>query len=225
MLNRPNPSYQITILYEDEEIAVASMPEQIFMASGSEWEPRMAGTLRSFLESQLGGLSRTATTGALASVNFDIVVQSLTYQVWRSSAPIEFNLTLLFDAYKDSIAEVVKPMKTLKEYSLPFAWAENRDLLMPPGPSVVDPNRARISLRIGRFIYIHSVILVNVNNTFDTRLDKNSQPISGQSEVTIRTISTPSRQDVSTFFVSTLGRENKVYGTTQSIIPGLQRGS
>lgn len=219
MLHR-NPDYRVILLNTDANLRVeANIPEAFFLSVSSEWAPRMGSSLRSFLQNSVGGGAGSAAQGALWLTNFDIVVQSLTFQSWESSAPIEFNLTLLFDAYSDGYVDVVKPMSELQSIALPYASQESEDILLPPGPSPIEPDRSRISLRIGRLIYIHSVVLKNVNNTFDTRMDANGQPISGQSEITVATINTPSRQDVSTFYVRTAGA-NTAYGVREGIGPG-----
>lgn len=206
-----NPDYLLSLYCDDPFLQIiANIPENLMMATGSEWEPRMAGSLRSFI-SNTGGILGQGASAALWASNLDLVVQSLTYQVWQSSAPIEMNLTLLFDANTDPYLDVVKPMSDLQAFALPYSIEENSDILLSPGPSVVEPNRSRLSVRLGRFIYINSVVLINVSNTFDTRFH-NGQPISGQSEVTFRTINTPSRQEVTSFHVANAGY-NTNYGT------------
>lgn len=218
----PNQDYQTLILNQTEGVAVvANTPEQIFLATGSVWEPRMNGSVRNFLLGNSSGVANLGIQGATNALNLDLVFQSLTFQAWQSSGPIEFNMTLMFDAFQDAYTDVVQPMTKLQAMSLPFATEANSDILLPPGPSPLYPNRSRVSMRIGRFLYIHSVILKFVNNTFDTRYDKFGQPTSGQSELTISTINTPSRQDLTTFFVmNNGGASNTSYGTRQGLGTG-----
>lgn len=218
----PNFDYLTLILNQTENIAVvANTPEQIFLATGSVWEPRMSGSVRNFFTNNTSGVANLGIQGVTNALNLDLVFQSLTFQAWQSSGPIEFSLTLQFDAFTDAYTDVVEPMSKLQAMSLPFATEANQDILLPPGPSPLFPNRSRVSMRIGRFIYIHSVIVKTVNNTFDTRYDKYGQPTSGQSELTISTINTPSRQDLTSFFVMNNGGvENTAYGTRQGLGTG-----
>lgn len=205
-----SPDYRVQIRTEfnnQQIILNALMPENIAIGAGSAWEARMPASLRQFLGAGvLGNLSQAS--------NLDLVSQTLTYQSWQSSAPIEFNLTFLFDAQTDAFTDVVSPMLTLQMLSLPYRL-EGQEFMLPPGPSIFDPDRGRISIRIGRFMYIHSVIIVQVNNVFDTRLDRFGQPISGQCEITIRTINTPTREDLRSFFLAgDLSAMNTSYGST-----------
>lgn len=219
-----NFDYLTTIFNKDDQIrVVANTPEQIHIATGSVWEPRMAGSLRNTLLGNGGGLGNFAANMAFFETNLDIVVQSLTFQAWQSSSPIEFNMTLLFDAENDAFNDVVLPMSKLQEMTLPYNLAANPDIMMPPGPAPLFPDRSRVSIRIGRFLYIHSIVLKSVNNTFDTRYDANGQPISGQSEITFATINTPSRADVTSFYILRNHGINGSYGTrmgSSSLTPG-----
>lgn len=218
----PNPDYRTLITNSTEGVQIeCNTPEQVFVATGSVWEPRMSGSLRTFLESRFGdGIGRTAFQAATNATNFDMIFQSLTFQAWQSSGPIEFNMTFLFDAENDAYTDVVMPMSRLQAMTLPYTTAANGEIMMPPGPSPIDPDRSRVSIRIGRLLYIHSIILKSVQNTFDTRYDSLGQPISGQSEVTFATINTPSRQDLTTFYVMNQGGMNTAYGTRRGLGAG-----
>jgi hypothetical protein len=181
----------------------------------SEWEARMPSSLTQVAERFLGGAAGTAVSSAAWAFNYNVIQQGMSFQAWLSSTPVEFNLTILFDAENDAFEEVVRPMTQLSALVLPYRSAPDEALLQAPGPSPIYPNRARISVRLGRFVYLNSVILVAVNNTFDTRMNALGQPISGQCDVTIRTINTPARDDVQSFFTANSG-ENRTYGTRKS---------
>jgi hypothetical protein len=71
--------------------------------------------------------------------------------------------------------------------------------LWAPGPSVFDPKKGKISIRIGRMMYFDSVVLTSVNNTFDTKISKDGYPISGQSDLSFRTVVLTSREDIDEF--------------------------
>ena len=212
-----NVDYRIELLSRDDGIRVqANIPETVMIGTGSQWEPRMPSSFRSVANKFIpGNAAKNLTSGLMWANNSDLIFQTLSFQSWQSSQPVEFNLTLLFDAEKDAGKEVVVPMSNLQELSLPFRQAG--EILFPPGPSPIEPDRRRISIRMGRFIYIHSVIVTTVSNTFDTRYDKNGQPISGQSEITVSTINTPSREDVSTFYIAN-GGFNTEFGTRQGTL-------
>lgn len=73
-------------------------------------------------------------------------------------------------------------------------------LLFPPGPSALNPERGRISLTMGSLMHIDSIIIPQVNVTLSTRLDIRGLPISGQADVVIRTTQVPSREDIAGYF-------------------------
>ncbi|SRR6266481_891034 len=221
-----NPNYLLAITQQDTGISIrANLPENFVISTGSQWESRMANlsSVKNLIENNAPGATKLLASGALFATNFDPIIQSLTFQSWQSSAPIEFNMSIQFDAQTDPKEDIIKPMAMLQAMSLPYITGDgSAGILLPPGPSPAFPNRARISVRLGRMMYIHSVVLKSVTNSVDTRFDKNGQPISGQSEITFATINTPSSQDVTTFY-SAIAGENTAYGTRSGLIPGVAR--
>jgi hypothetical protein len=59
-------------------------------------------------------------------------------------------------------------------------------------------------------MYMPSVVIVNCENTFDSQFEEGTgQPISGQTQITFRTINTPSREQIKAYFTGlnkTIGR-------------------
>lgn len=186
-----NPDYLLRLVCEEQDVDVlANIPEQFMMSVTSSWENRLPSSLQ-----DVRGVSGSIIGGAANFANLNVTFQWLTQQTWISSSPIELNLTLQFDALTSAYDDVVAPMKKLQKLVLPYRKFPEIDLLMPPGPSAADPNKAKTYLRIGRLAYFHNVIVVSVNNTYDTRYNK-GYPISGQSEVVVRTIVMPTREDL-----------------------------
>jgi len=210
-----NPNYVVTIrrVQPDPEIVIqAGLPESFAFGVNANYEPRLPNSITDVAGQKFGAAS------IFLPVNR--VLQEFSHQVWQSSSPIEFSLPLLFDAKKDARVDVLNPIKTLMMMALPFKKTPEDILLEPPGPTLLDPNRGRISLRIGNFLYIHSVLLVDVNPTWDTRMNKAGVPISASCDVTLRTVNTPTQGDISEFFMSDANDEYQGYG-----IPNLNRDS
>jgi hypothetical protein len=202
-----NPNYLIEIRSDDNSNVLgepnpirilANIPETLMLATGSDWGQKLPSTpLDNLLQSlgNIGSLIDKFSTGR----NFKPILGDLTFQVWESSSPLEFNLQLLFDAENDAYEDVVKPIQNLQKLSMPYYWGAG--FMLPPGPSLIERNRGRISLRIGRFLAINSVILPTVNVIYSSRFDAKGQPISAQVEMTVRTVVTPDRSQYSRFYI------------------------
>jgi hypothetical protein len=189
-----NPNYLLELNSHNPDFKlIANLPEAFSLSSSSDYESWLPSSLREALDqSGLGGVKPVT-----AAYNYNFIQQVNTHQVWVSSTPIEFSLTALFDAQTDARVDVFEPMIGLQKLALPYKKDDTDGRqLWAPGPSVFDKDKGRISLRIGRMMYFHSVVLTSVNNTFDTKLDINGFPISGQSDLSFRNIVLSSREDL-----------------------------
>lgn len=177
-----NPNYWVTVSCPDKGIEiVADIPEQFAVSLASEWENRF-GTSTGLADAPVVG--RAITGGAQTNA----VSRSLTKQIWMNSSPFEFPLQILFDADIDAKREVYDPMVRLEAMVLPIGRGE---FLTAPGGE----HGSAVTLRIGKMFSITNCIITAVNNTYDTKLDANGIPISGQSEITVRTDELFSAQD------------------------------
>lgn len=174
-----NPNYKVHLMCAARSLDItADMPEQVAVAIASEWENRFGTSTALGAAGMLpGGDTAIRATGG----NF--MVQELTRQIWVSSSPVEFPLTLIFDAEESAYNDVYKPVTKLMELNLPIKQGA---ILIPPGPRLNNMEYA-VVLRIGRMYFIPDGILVSVNGTFDTRLDEDGFPIAGQVDLTVRT--------------------------------------
>ena len=188
-----NPNYVVTIKREGVEIK-AGLPESFSFGVNANYEPRLPNSITDIAGQKFGA--------ATIFLPVNKVLQEFSHQAWQSSSPVELNLPLLFDAKSDARVDVLEPIKKLMMMALPSKRSADSLLLDPPGPTLLDPNRGRISLGIGKFIYIHSVLLVDVNPTWDTRMNKAGVPISASCDVTFRTVNTPTQGDIHEFFMS-----------------------
>lgn len=176
-----NPNYNIHIKCAGLGMEwVCDIPEQVTSATSGDYESLLAGA------ADIGGNSDLAN-GVKFAAGTSATAQALTYQTWVGTAPMELPFKLLFDAENDAYNDVYKPMRLLEALALPTS---NGAFLVAPsfgGNSV--------SISVGRFFTIPEVILVSVNTTFDSRLDKNGFPIAGEADVTFRTCKAYSRED------------------------------
>jgi hypothetical protein len=195
-----NPNYMCEIFGGEPYVSImAPIPEEVAINLSSAWENRMPASFKE-LSDNIGGLTGAGLSAGMNYYGYNKVLQSFTHQMWISSTPIELSLIMLFDAYNDAASDVLLPMAQLQQLVAPYRQSADSDLLHPPGPSPQDPQTGKISVRVGRFIFIPSVLVVDVNNTFETRLTADGIPIAGQSEITIRSIVTPARDDLALMY-------------------------
>lgn len=190
-----NPNYVVTLsrTTPSEVHIEANIPETFSFGVQSNYDAVLPTSIRDVVN---GGIANAAS----AAFKFNRVLQALSQQIWQSSSPIEISLPLLFDAKEDAKKEVRDPIVKLMAMCLPYKASKGDVALTPPGPVLSKPDFGRLSLRIGRFFYIHSVVLVDANPTFDTRLNAQGIPISATCDITVRTINTPSQEDIKAFF-------------------------
>jgi len=177
-----NPDYQGHLKCQAAGFEIIyDLPEQLNSSIASDYEAVLAG---------IGDGSNAISAGVAYVVGSSVTFGFQTYQVWKASSPIEFSQTILFDATSDAKKEVYTPMRLLEALALPkTGGSSNSGVLIAPNfnmPTVIT---------LGRMLNALEVLLISVNNTFDTRLDKNGYPISGQSEISLRTPKAYSREE------------------------------
>jgi hypothetical protein len=202
------------------------------MATQANWDSRLPSSVADIAQNVvqgatgqiLGGVTNSIFEGTRQFTNFNRIAQSFSHQVWLSSAPIELSLTLLFDAFDNSTEDVGEPIARLMSLVQPYRGAggvghedgSEHALLSAPGPSLYQPDRGRVSIRIGKFLYFHSVVLRGVQPTWDSKFDTAGVPIAAACDVTFATINMPSREDVMKFFTINGRGDNTEYGVKYS---------
>lgn len=233
-----NANYQVNIRCTSPELDLtANLPEQFSMATQSNWDSRLPSSVVDIAQNSvgsltgqvLGGVPNAISEGLRQFTNFNRIAQSFSHQTWISSAPIQMSLTMLFDAFDNATEDVGEPIARLASLVQPYrgAGGQGHDdgsehaLLSAPGPSLYQPDLGRVSIRIGKFLYFHSVVLNGVQPTWDSKFDDLGVPIAAACDVTFSTINMPSREDVMKFFTINGRSDNTEYGvryTEQDLI-------
>jgi len=183
--------YIATIISSQIGIVRAVLQDTVKIGVGSEWEPFMG---ESFDNNALGQAAEM--TAQVFKKSLKNVVTSR--RKWKSTAPVQISLDLVFQEESNAQEEVVKPCAMLQAMSLP---AETfMGFLVPPGPSPFStkmPNGKSlefnpeasdiIAVYIGTFLGFRNVIVKSVDVTFDTRYNEKGFPIAAKVNLVFQT--------------------------------------
>lgn len=168
----------------------AHLPPQINVRTQSDFEPRFA----SLQESRVINLVRDLS-GTAFSLRF------LTFQMWQGTLPLQFQMQLLFDAEDSAEGDVMSPTTLLQSWSMPSRSDDGQGFwLHSPGPTPWDESNNRISLRIGRRIYIDTVIIPSCDISYETLTDADGNFIAATADVTFITHITPDRELLKNYY-------------------------
>jgi len=215
--NRAGDNYAITLRGElpNKFVITASLPEQFGFGVQANYEPRLPNSILDasggFSGRFLGQLGR-AVNLSQQFVKINRVLQEFSHQTWQSTSPMQFSFPLLFDARTNARADVLNKIRTLMKVLMPYKKGSDV-LLTPPGPTLGSPNDGRISIRIGNVLYIHSVLLTDVQANIESRFTEDGVPIAASCDVSVTTINTPHQGDIDSFFL--FGKDdlgNEKYG-------------
>jgi len=183
-----NPNYTCQISCRGHGIDIlADLPETLNLAVQSDWESPLPSSLASVLDNFTVGISGNLSK----AIGVDPHTQAMSFQMWMGTSPIEIPLTLNFDATESALEDVYRPITALCMMALPINSAGG--MLTPPGPTgglwgaVTSRQGYGVDVRVGRMMLFKDCIISAASETFDTRLDKDGFPISGQVECTFRT--------------------------------------
>ena len=186
------------------------LQEKVVLTAGSDWK----GITQLIPDEWQKGLNAINTGAQVAGRSFISTIS--TRRVWSGSHPIGIRMKLKFEAYKDVKREVIMPCMALQGLTLPRGGGggavSNTVFFIPPGPNPFnwstegqeDMERAEnIELSIGGFLTFPSVIIKDVNVTFENRMSI-SGPIGAEVDLTIETYQMPTRENLMKFVGSDL---------------------
>jgi len=183
------------------------MPDKFALRIQSDWEATLASYMSQGIVGQLNALSQTIEGSSFYT-------KALTGQIWRGQQPLAFELNLQFDTFVDTVQDVSDPVTRL------MAWASpkrNGFILNAPGPTIAN-QAARISVRIGRFLYFDSVVMPTVDVSWVTAPDAPGQYIAADVSINFITFYTPDRDDIIAYFGN--GKSGADAGSFQHYVGG-----
>lgn len=134
-----NPNYVITLTKKtnDGDLRVrGTMPKDFTLQhqnDGTELSTLAANLIPSQVAGLMEGLGRAATIGL--ALNGTNLTRFGNFYLWTGSHPLQFNLSLRFDAYKNPKTEVIGPVQTLLHMAAGKAVGP---ALQSPWPSLKD---------------------------------------------------------------------------------------
>ena len=193
--NRPrstNPAYLCRIINATSGVdVIADLPEHISISTSSSFES---------LSLSLLDIGR-ATSVIAKGVGGNVASKAATKQIWRDSGPIEFTLSLIFDANTNSRNDVHLQLIQLQQLSLPLGngGESYTARLYPPNPwrglNGISGQENRTIVILGNMFKFEPCLVVSANLNEDIRMAADGFPIAGQIDITFRTDYTFDRTD------------------------------
>ena len=188
--------YKVTVTSKRlKHVVVAIKQDQTSFGTTSNWSSLIPNFLKPIVEAatQLGGAS--------------LQNRLTSRRIWTGTSPINMSLTLTFESIVDTFKNVMEPCIRLMQMSLPSGvkWGEHELVLRPPGPSpyslagttapgflkeIVESiglEDEKITVKFGNWLKFDSVIISEVNPTFDSRISIDGYPIKAVVDVKFQT--------------------------------------
>lgn len=195
---RPLIDSRIPLVIKDEiTLVLSSTFETLLSSNNNKWLTTFGNVIR-----DLSGVGLTSTFAFQG------------YQVWKSTEPLSFNVSIPFffgsaELY-DARREVYEPIMKLAELPLPYINKLGKkskgttldDALTAPGPSILPvlfPNSDTVknltakgrdySVEIGNIVRLSNVIFLRAEPTFSLKnVDENGYPIFGTINLDVKTV-------------------------------------
>lgn len=212
---RKSVNYLVRIISDRIKPEVkAWVPQNIQMNIESSWDAPFADI----------GSGKIGT--ALSLFGFSLKNRVATTQVWGGSAPLTLTLPLQFIAIDNARNDVKSQVNRLIRMTVPGIGAGG--FYQPPGPTLYDIKSAikeagrslnqgflttaadnlrptqgdKITVAIGeKFLLFKNVVIVSVVPDFTMKLAEDGTPIEATVELTFRTYTTPSKEDINQIFM------------------------
>lgn len=129
-----DPYYEIEILINgrvNEPVIHAYLPEQIAMSSESSWEPIMGSGL---IGRGLEGINEVVSAGKTSGYQVNPLFQTICG--WQGNSPLTWSFDLQFNAVNDPITDVLNPIITLLELTMPTDLGQG--MVQAPGPNAIN---------------------------------------------------------------------------------------
>lgn len=162
---------------------VANLPERFNMNLSSQWDSPFAKSLAQTAGDAVGGAAGAAISNLPGVAGVADKLKAQTIQVWQASSPMSFSIDFVFNAQESTETEIRKRHIALLKLVAPTEMGEGLagNVLAAPGPTVIGAafgDSRRISMRVGKYMYLEDIIVKSVSADLVSKFDENGIPIS-----------------------------------------------
>lgn len=171
---------------------VAALPERYNIEFSSQWGAPFSGTNVSDMISQgarfasgsetVGRAVKWGAEKVAGATGVSTKVRSQSVQIWENSSPLAFSLDLIFHAKTNSVTDVKDKHRALLKLAAPSQWGPGGEILIQPGPiimdQVVNEKSRKISMQIGTYLFLDNVVIKGVGSDVETLCDEAGIPMS-----------------------------------------------
>jgi len=221
-----NTNYVLHLFGTDESNntidVMASLPEHFSFHLSADWQPllhnpSLAGALGSIVQD-----ARYAGTIAKDVFGISDYSQSATAQIYNATTPLDLAFPFVFNAVYDPTSEVMEQIQSLMSLVSPSIF---HGILRNPGPTVyqmLNNTGYKISLRIGNAIMFPNILVTGVSPMFDVMCHKEGDFISAQVDVSFRTTTILTKQDIAVLFPNVTAAQVAAQPQAVQAAPGTQ---
>lgn len=175
------------------------LPQQWLVSTGSTWEGNAAGDTVKDFGDNAGGITGLAANGAVTLGGSNVGFTALANRQWTGGLPLTFNLLAEFNAYSNTIEDVIRPVTLLQAMSMSTTLGNPSigdvslgGIIGPPfwqdaSSSGQVGGKSDIMLRIGNMYIFDDMIVESVNLTQDMRLAEPGLPVKVTAEIQVAT--------------------------------------
>ena len=212
---RDNPNYKFTLYnpgaaLAEDRVVEAYLPETFELRLSSTWEQ--------FLHDGGGNVFEAVNSATQSIWGTSINIKLLSALIWKRSEPLSFTFNIFFDAKTSAKKDVTEPVMRLMQMISP---KRNGIFLTAPGPTIASQAN-RISLTIGRFFYLDSVVLEEMGVTWHTAAEYSGDFIAADVTLQIKGWYTPDEADIKNYFG--LGDNSEVRSYLKSVSHNFANG-
>jgi len=188
-------------------LAGTLVPSNATIINTEEISLKISSSFRQLMRSESNPLISTLSNIDFLQKLGSGVVSVAGFQVWEKTDPISFSTESIFYMRTSGKEDVIKPMSEVLKLVVPTR-SKDAYTLQAPGPTIRDAlkqelgetsgiingvwghltSKGNLSLRIGNFIYLSSVIITSAEPTYSMAVDSNGYPVQGSLRLEFQTI-------------------------------------
>jgi hypothetical protein len=198
-----NPNYQIWISKGGTPICTP-MPENWTTNFDISWAPQFANILQDAAAAVMGAAKADLVTNMMSASGYRPINKSLSSNIWQGTSYVTLNIPFFFKVENNAEEELLKPIRTLLEWSLP---SETNGMMKAPySPLVqvlkqdytsitdfmgIDTHTVKsvanspITVKFGKFFTLEECVITNISQTYDSIFNSAGCPLSAKIDLSV----------------------------------------